>query len=68
MFPSEYETNIRQQAMQREAEHARLVKSLRTEPTVWQRLRVRLSARFAASPAPQPEKQLAHRDVIALSR
>ena len=63
LFPSEFELHFRQRELQRAAEHHRLVQSLRTEPTLWQRFRARLSARPAFSSQP-----LARRDVIALSR
>lgn len=44
---------IRHQETVREAENYRLAQALRTEPTLLQRFRARLSARLPASPARQ---------------
>jgi hypothetical protein len=65
MFPSELELEYHRRDMLRAAEHQRLIKSLRTSPTLWERIRARLSARPAYAATSQP---LARRDVIALSR
>jgi hypothetical protein len=63
VFPSELELEYRRQEMHREAEHHRLVQSLRTTPSLWQRLRARLNVR----PVYVAQSQRRH-DVIALSR
>ena len=68
MFPTEIEINYHQQELQRAAENYRLVQSMRTAPTFWQRLRTHLSSRPDSLTAQRSENQLAHRDIIATSR
>ncbi len=68
MNPNEFEAHYRQQSFQRDAENYRLVKSLRTEPTLWQRVRARLNIQPADSFAAHSEQALPCRDIIATSR
>jgi hypothetical protein len=54
MFPSELELEYRLIEMQRAAEKHRLVRSLRTTPTLWERVRTRLSTRPVYTAVSQP--------------
>lgn len=65
MFPSELELEYRLREMQRDAEHQRLVRSLRTSPSLWNRIRARFNTRPAYATVNEP---LVRRDVIAHSR
>ena len=71
MFPTELQINEHRNEMMRTAEQQRLIKSLRSEPTLWQRLvaRVSTSANSSATSVNyEQETQRATTNVVATSR
>mgnify|MGYP001398691244 CR=1 FL=1 len=67
MFPTDVEVDYRRQELERIAENFRFVRDARTVPTLWERIRARLSAR-PVHLASRPEQPVTHPNLIATSR
>ncbi|MCC6803012.1 MAG: hypothetical protein IT319_09015 [Anaerolineae bacterium] len=71
MFPTDIEVEYRRQELERTAENFRFVRDARTVPTLWERLRARLSARPNDRPinfASHSEQPVTRPNLIATSR
>ena len=69
MFPTEFDFEMRRQQMERDAAHQQLIRlAQEDEPSLWQRVRTRLSIKPVHAAMPVICESVPRRDVIVVSR